>query len=96
MEPIDSGQVIGPAGELVARERLPMPGIVPVPWLELAGPPIPDIEPVEELGGVSLMVGMVLSLPETPDVPVIAGMEVACCAAGSPDIDGIDPDGVAD
>lgn len=103
MEPIDRGQVMGPAGELVAREMA-----LPFPLPEL-DPPMPGMPAEDEVGTVVIdgMVPAPLEAPgepfmagmaplEAPVEPFIAGMAPPACAEGTLGIDDIDPDGVAD
>jgi len=103
MEPIERGQVMGPAGELVAREMA-----LPFPPPEL-DPPMPGMPAEDEVGAV-VIDGMVpapleapgepfiagMALPEAPVEPFIGGMALPACAEEALGIDDIDPDGVAD
>jgi hypothetical protein len=101
MEPIVEGQVMGPAGELVAREMalpfplpelpLPMPGMgmEPVPGMVVLDPGIPAMDEV----GVEVIGGIAPGLVGVPVEPFIAGMAPPGSADGSLlGIDGIGAD----
>jgi hypothetical protein len=107
MEPIVKGQVMGPAGELVAREMalplplpelpLPMPGMPGMGVEVVPDMPVPDPGmPVMDEVGVVVIEGMVPALVGVPVELFIAGMAPPGSAEGSllgiDGIDGIDGD----
>jgi hypothetical protein len=108
MEPIVKGQVMGPAGELVARDMalpLPLPELpLPTPGMPGMGvevvpdTPVPDPGmPVIDEVGVVVIDGMVPALVAVPEELFIAGMAPPGSAEGSLlGIDGDDGDGDID
>lgn len=81
MAPIDAGQLIGPAGEVVARERVPpfpfpgLPGPMPGIVVVVVGMDVgdPGMVVMDELG-VVVIDGMLPALLGLPVEPFIAGI----------------------